>query len=345
MDMELNLLIGGPGGPEGLPNPMHGVQDDPVYRTLRGAVNARTTLLAGFTTVRNLGLMVKTGGYLLDVALQRAIDQGWHDGPAHLSGRARGHAVRRAPRSHGVPAAGAGHHAAERRRGHRQRRRRRARVRALPDPPRRQGDQGLGVGRRDVAQHRAGLAAVLRRGVRGDRRRGAPRRRPGGRARRRRHRDPGVHPGRHRLHRARLPRHRRDDPDDGRPRHVPGLDHLPHRGDGHRPHRTRAAEEGGRGVPAGAGDAAQGDRGGCQDRLRHRRAGDPARPERQGAVRPGRPRHDADAGPAGRDGHQRRAHRGRRRTRAVSRPATSPTSSRFPAIRRGTSPPRSTCGS
>jgi imidazolonepropionase-like amidohydrolase len=81
MDMELNLLIGGPGGPEGLPLPMHGVQDDPAYRTLRGAVNARTTLLAGFTTVRNLGLMVKTGGYLLDVALQRAIDQGWHVGP------------------------------------------------------------------------------------------------------------------------------------------------------------------------------------------------------------------------------------------------------------------------
>ncbi|GLE52261.1 hypothetical protein ATCCBAA256_18290 [Mycobacterium montefiorense] len=81
MDMELNLLIGGPGGPEGLPAPMHGVQDDPAYRTLRGAVNARTTLEAGFTTVRNLGLMVKTGGYLLDVALQRAIDQGWHAGP------------------------------------------------------------------------------------------------------------------------------------------------------------------------------------------------------------------------------------------------------------------------
>ena len=81
MDMELNLLIGGPGGPEGLPSPMHGVQDDPAYRTLRGAVNARTTIDAGFTTVRNLGLMVKTGGYLLDVALQRAIDQGWHAGP------------------------------------------------------------------------------------------------------------------------------------------------------------------------------------------------------------------------------------------------------------------------
>jgi imidazolonepropionase-like amidohydrolase len=81
MDMELNLFIGGPGGPEGLPAPMHGVQDDPAYRTLRAAVNARTTLDAGFTTVRNLGLMVKTGGYLLDVALQRAIDQGWHVGP------------------------------------------------------------------------------------------------------------------------------------------------------------------------------------------------------------------------------------------------------------------------
>ena len=90
MDMELNLLIGGPGGPEGLPNPMHGVQDDPVFRTLRGAVNARTTLEAGFTTVRNLGLMVKTGGYLLDVALQRAIDQGWHVGPRIVPA---GHAV------------------------------------------------------------------------------------------------------------------------------------------------------------------------------------------------------------------------------------------------------------
>jgi imidazolonepropionase-like amidohydrolase len=90
MDMELNLLIGGPGGPDGLPNPMHGVQDDPVYRTLRGTVNARTTLMAGFTTVRNLGLMVKTGGYMLDVALQRAIDQGWVDGPRIIPA---GHAV------------------------------------------------------------------------------------------------------------------------------------------------------------------------------------------------------------------------------------------------------------
>ena len=51
MDMELNMLIGGPGGPDGLPDPMHGVKDSPVYRTLRGAVNCGTTLMAGFTTV------------------------------------------------------------------------------------------------------------------------------------------------------------------------------------------------------------------------------------------------------------------------------------------------------
>jgi imidazolonepropionase-like amidohydrolase len=90
MDMELNLLIGGPETPTGLPLPMHGVQDDPPYRTLRGAINARKTLMAGFTTVRNLGLMVKTGGYLLDVALQRVIDQGWMEGPRIVPA---GHAV------------------------------------------------------------------------------------------------------------------------------------------------------------------------------------------------------------------------------------------------------------
>jgi len=90
MDMELNFLIGGPETPTGLPLPLHGVQDDPAYRTLRATLNARATLHAGFTTVRNLGLMVKTGGYLLDVALQRAIDQGWHEGPRIVPA---GHAV------------------------------------------------------------------------------------------------------------------------------------------------------------------------------------------------------------------------------------------------------------
>ncbi len=90
MDMELNMLIGGPGGPDGLPDPMHGVKDSPVYRTLRGAVNCRTTLMAGFTTVRNLGLMVYTAGFLLDVDLARAVDQGWFAGPRII---AAGHAI------------------------------------------------------------------------------------------------------------------------------------------------------------------------------------------------------------------------------------------------------------
>jgi imidazolonepropionase-like amidohydrolase len=90
MDMELNFVIGGPETPTGLPLPMHGVQDDPPYRTLRGLLNARKTLQAGFTTVRNLGLMVKTGGYLLDVDLQRVIDQGWFDGPRIIPA---GHAI------------------------------------------------------------------------------------------------------------------------------------------------------------------------------------------------------------------------------------------------------------
>jgi imidazolonepropionase-like amidohydrolase len=90
MDMELNLFIGGPENPDGLPNPLHGVVDDPAYRTLRSTVNARVTLLAGFTTVRNLGLMVKTGGYILDVSLSRAIENGWVVGPRI---KAAGHAI------------------------------------------------------------------------------------------------------------------------------------------------------------------------------------------------------------------------------------------------------------
>jgi imidazolonepropionase-like amidohydrolase len=86
MDMEVNMLLGGPSGG----NPRSDVQDDPAFRTLRGTLNCRTTLLAGFTTVRNLGLFVKTGGYLLDVALARAVDNGWFPGPRIVPA---GHAI------------------------------------------------------------------------------------------------------------------------------------------------------------------------------------------------------------------------------------------------------------
>lgn len=86
MDMEVNLLMGGRGE-----KPVYStVQDDPPLRMLRAVGNARRTLRAGFTTVRNLGLFVKTGGYLLDVALGKAIDAGWVDGPRIVPA---GHAI------------------------------------------------------------------------------------------------------------------------------------------------------------------------------------------------------------------------------------------------------------
>lgn len=75
MDMEVDLVLGGPNAR--LTDP---VTVDPAKMVLRAAANARRTLLAGFTTVRNLGLFVKTGGYLLDVALADAIEAGWIDG-------------------------------------------------------------------------------------------------------------------------------------------------------------------------------------------------------------------------------------------------------------------------
>ncbi|GAB2824782.1 amidohydrolase family protein [Actinocorallia aurea] len=86
MDMEVNLLMGGRGETVAY-SP---VQDDPPLRMLRAVGNARRTLRAGFTTVRNLGLFVKTGGYLLDVALAKAIDAGWIDGPRIVPA---GHAI------------------------------------------------------------------------------------------------------------------------------------------------------------------------------------------------------------------------------------------------------------
>src|SRR5829696_1482480 len=86
MDMEVNLLMGGPDHR----SPLVPVQEDPAVKTLRAVANARRTLWAGFTTVRNLGLFVQTGGLLLDVALKKAIDLGWIDGPRVVPA---GHAI------------------------------------------------------------------------------------------------------------------------------------------------------------------------------------------------------------------------------------------------------------
>ena len=86
MDMEVNLVMGGPNHA----SPLVPLQEDPAMKTLRGAANARRTLRAGFTTVRNLGLFVQTGGLLLDVALMKAIDMGWLEGPRIVPA---GHAI------------------------------------------------------------------------------------------------------------------------------------------------------------------------------------------------------------------------------------------------------------
>ena len=86
MDMEVNLLMGGPNHA----SPLVPVQEDPALRTLRAVANGQRTLRAGFTTVRNLGLFVQTGGLLLDVALMKAIDMGWVDGPRIVPA---GHAI------------------------------------------------------------------------------------------------------------------------------------------------------------------------------------------------------------------------------------------------------------
>lgn len=57
-----------------------------AYRTIRATVHAKQTLMAGFTTTRDLG--TEGAGYA-DVALKRAIDEGMVPGPRMLvSGRA-----------------------------------------------------------------------------------------------------------------------------------------------------------------------------------------------------------------------------------------------------------------
>jgi imidazolonepropionase-like amidohydrolase len=66
------------------------VQDDPPTRVLPAVGTARRTLRAGFTRVLILGLFVKTGGYLLDVALSKAIDGGLIEGPRVIPA---GHAI------------------------------------------------------------------------------------------------------------------------------------------------------------------------------------------------------------------------------------------------------------
>jgi imidazolonepropionase-like amidohydrolase len=54
------------------------LKEPPAYRTLRAGKQAEATLMAGFTTLRDLG--TEGAGYA-DVALKRAIDDGMIPGP------------------------------------------------------------------------------------------------------------------------------------------------------------------------------------------------------------------------------------------------------------------------
>ena len=206
MDMEVNLVMGGPNHA----SPLVPVQEDPALRTLRAVANARRTLRAGFTTVRNLGLFVQTGGLLLDVALMKAIDMGWVDGPrivpaGHAISPTGGHldpTMFQALAPHVLPLTveeGIANGVAEVRKAVRYQIKYGARVIKV-----------VRLGRRHVA-HRAGRRpAVLHRGAGGDRRRGPPRRPEGGGPLPRRRGDPGRCRMRHRLHRARIAHERRD---------------------------------------------------------------------------------------------------------------------------------------
>ena len=187
MDMEVNLFMGGPNHA----SPLIPVQEDPSLRTLRAVANARRTLRAGFTTVRNLGLFVQTGGILLDVALMKAIDMGWCDGPRIVPGRARHQPDRRPPRPDHVPGLRPPRAAPHRGGGHRQRRGRGPQGGPVPDQVRRPAHQGQRVGWGDVAHRPGRRPPVLDRGAGGDRRRGPPGRPEGGGPLPRRRGDPG----------------------------------------------------------------------------------------------------------------------------------------------------------
>jgi imidazolonepropionase-like amidohydrolase len=87
MDMETNLVIGGPSTGKSI-HP--GVGESASFKMLRAVVNCRSVLDRGFTTVRNLGLFQKTGGLMLDVDLANAIELGWIPGPRIIPA---GHAI------------------------------------------------------------------------------------------------------------------------------------------------------------------------------------------------------------------------------------------------------------
>ena len=161
MDMEVNLLLGGPDHA----SPLNPVQDDPALQTLRAVANARP----------HAARRVHDGAQPRPVrpdrraAARRRAEEGdrlrLDRRPARRARRPRHLPDRRAPRPDDVPGARAARPAADRRGGHRQRRQRGAQGRPLPDQVRRPAHQGVRVGRGDVAHRSGRRAAVLQRGA------------------------------------------------------------------------------------------------------------------------------------------------------------------------------------
>ncbi len=297
MDMEVNLLLGGPDHR----SPLNAVQDDPALRTLRAVANARRTLRAGFTTVRNLGLFIQTGGLLLDVALKKAIDFGWFEGPRDRPGRPRHHPDRWPSRSDHVPGASP--------------------RTSCPSPWRRASPTASSEVRKAVRyqiKYGAELIKVCASG--GVMSHTGP-------AGAQQYSDEELRAIVDEAHRAGLRVAAHAHGDDGiraaieagidciehgslmtdetldllrRARPVPRADHLPGRRHGCVACTARAPGQGGRGVPPGQGDHPQGHRPGGPHRLWYRRTGHPPREERQGAVGPGGPGHDPARRPSGR---------------------------------------------
>ena len=149
MDMEVDLVLGGPGA--GLTDP---VRMDPVKMGLRAVANGQRTLRAGFTTVRNLGPVHQDRRLPRRRRARRRDRRRLGRGTPGHPRRPRHLPDRRPPRSERAERPGPGHHADDRRGGHRRRGRRGPQGGPLPDHARRQAHQVLRLGRRDDA-HRA----------------------------------------------------------------------------------------------------------------------------------------------------------------------------------------------
>ena len=76
----IGRTLGDPAGDDAL------VRDFESFAAILGVQNARATLMAGFTTVRNVG----AEGRFDDLALRKAIDEGWTQGPRMVTA---GHAL------------------------------------------------------------------------------------------------------------------------------------------------------------------------------------------------------------------------------------------------------------